>query len=112
ERLVEGAAAERVEHGLMPAGERLEALGPRDRLIADERIGGDRQGLSLDHPGVDLEPGELGRLVARRLIGRNVDAEELGRALEARGDIHIVSDGGIVEAPSRAEIAHATNTRV
>ena len=75
--------------------------------VAGQRVDRRRPGLALEQHLVDFEPGEIRRFVARQAARDDVDAEHLRGALEPRGDVHLVADGGIVETAGRAEVADA-----
>ena len=83
-----------------------------DGPVARQRVKTDRARLALDQHGIDLEPGEVGRLGADRLAADDVDLEDLARAFETRGDVHFVADRRIVEPAQRTQVADAAFARI
>src|ERR1700733_6386637 len=89
-----------------------ELLARGDPGISGQRIKADRARLALDQHGIDLEPGEVGRLGADRFASNDIDLEDFARAFETRSDVHFVANRRIVEPSQRTQIADAAFARV
>ena len=80
--------------------------------VSRQGVKTDGTGLTFDQDGIDLEPGEIGRFGAGCLTADDIDLENLARALEPGGDVHLVADRRIVESAQRTQIADAALARI
>ena len=85
----------------------LELAALRGGLVARQGEERNRSRLVLQLDVIDLEPGELRRLVPGGGACDDVDAELLGRPLEARSDVDLVAERRIVEPLGGPHVADA-----
>src|SRR6185437_15204070 len=103
--LRESAGAIQKQEGGLPVEQRL-VLGPRRHLRrADQPVDALRLGLALHHHEVELDRGEVRRLLPGVLADDDADRIGLAQALEARGEVHFVPQAGVLQPLGRAEVA-------